>query len=141
MKKERTVLALLAIIIGLIFAGVAFYFSQHAKILPESESNPILVKAVSPTPKPTIFLSINEPSDEKITDKKVVKISGKTEKNATIIILTKSDFDIIRPSSTGDFSTTVNISSGVNTIRITAIAPNGEEQTVKRTISFTTEEF
>lgn len=141
MKKERTVLAVIAIIIGLIFAGIAFYFYQYTKILPQSKSNPILVKAPSPTPTSSIFLSVENPSDEKLSDKKVISVSGKTNPDAIIIILTKSDYDVFKPSSTGNFSTTINISDGVNVIRITAIAPNGEEQVVYRTISYTTEDF
>ncbi|HZJ18413.1 MAG TPA: hypothetical protein VFD45_02230 [Patescibacteria group bacterium] len=141
MKKEKTVLALLAIVIGLVFAGIAFYFYQYTKILPQFKANPILVKAPSPTPESTIFLSINNPSDEKLSDKKIVTVSGKTNPDAIIAIFTKSDFDILKPSLAGDFSTTVNISDGVNIIRITAIAPNGEEKTIERTVSFTTEEF
>lgn len=141
MKKERTVLAIIAIVIGLIFAGLAFYFYQYTKILSHSKANPILVKAPSPTPKPSIFLSIESPSDEKLSDKKVISVSGKTNPDTIVTILTKSDFDVLKPSSAGDFSTTVNISDGVNIIRISAIAPNGEEQVVDRTISYTTEDF
>lgn len=141
MKKERTVLAIIAIVIGLVFAGIAFYFYQYTKILPQSKADPILVRAPSPTPKSSIFLSIETPSDEKVSDKKVVSVSGKTNPEAIITILTKSDFDVLKPSSAGNFSTTVNISDGVNVIRITAIAPNGEEQVIDRTISYTTGDF
>jgi hypothetical protein len=141
MKKEKTVLAIIAIVIGLIFAGIAFYFYQYTKILPQSKANPILVKAPSPTPKSSIFLSIENPSDEKLSDKKVVTVSGKTNPDAIIILLTKSDYDVLKPSTSGNFSTTVNITDGVNVIRITALAPNGEEQTINRTVSYTTEDF
>jgi len=141
MKKERTVLSLIAIAIGLLFAGIAFYIYQYTKILPPSKTKAVSVNAPTPTPKPSIFLLVNEPSDEKIFDKKIITVSGKTEENATVVIMTKSDFDVIKPSSVGDFSTTINLDGNVNVIRITAIAPNGEEQTVQRTVGFTTEDF
>ena len=141
MKKERTILSLVAIVIGLLFAGVAFYIYQYTKILPPSKTKSVSVNAPTPTPKSTIFLLLNEPIDEKIFAKKVITVSGKTEDNATVVIMTKSDFDVVKPSSAGDFSTTINLDDGVNIIRVTAIAPNGQEQTIERTIGFTTEDF
>ncbi|PIY94598.1 MAG: hypothetical protein COY68_01830 [Candidatus Levybacteria bacterium CG_4_10_14_0_8_um_filter_35_23] len=141
MKKERTVLSLIAITIGLLFAGIAFYIYQYTKILPLAKTKTVSISAPTPTPKPSIFLLVNEPSDEKIFNKKVVTVSGKTEDNATIVIMTKSDFDVLKPSSVGNFSTTINLNDGINIIRITAIAPNGEEQTIERTVGFTTEDF
>ena len=141
MKKEKTVLSLIAITIGLLFAGVAFYIYQYTKILPPVKTKTVSVNAPTPTSKPTIYLFLNEPSDEKIFAKKVITVSGKTESNATVVIMTKSDFDIVKPSSIGDFSTTINLDDGANIIKVTAIAPNGEEQTIERTVGFTIEDF
>jgi hypothetical protein len=141
MKKERTVLSIIAIAIGLLFAGIAFYVYQYTKILPPTKTKVVSVNVPTPTSKPTISLSINEPSNEKVFANKVITVSGRTEENATVVIMSDSDFDVIKPSSVGDFSTTINLSGGVNIIRITAIAPNGEEQTIERTVGFTTEDF
>jgi len=70
MKKERTVLSLIAITIGLLFAGIAFYIYQYTKILPLAKTKTVSISAPTPTPKPSIFLLVNEPSDEKIFNKK-----------------------------------------------------------------------
>lgn len=141
MKKEKTILSIIAIAIGLLFAGIAFYIFQYTKVLPPEKTKPVTVKTLTPTPKPTIFLSLNEPSDEKIYAKKVITVSGKTENSATVVIMTETDFDIIKPSSSGDFSTTINLGDGINIIKVTAISPSGQEQTVERTVGFTTEDF
>ena len=59
MKKEKTVLSLIAITIGLLFAGVAFYIYQYTKILPPVKTKTVSVNAPTPTSKPTIYLFLN----------------------------------------------------------------------------------
>lgn len=141
MKKEKIVLSFIAVAVGLIFAGGAFYFYQTTKTLPDSKQKTVTVKNPSPTPEETIFLTISEPSDEAVFDKKIVNVIGKTKTDATIIIVTKSDQQVIKPTAIGSFSTTVNIENGQNIIRVTAISANGEEKTVEKVVTFSTEEF
>lgn len=141
MKKEKAVLSFVAVFIGLVVAGIAFYIFQLTKTLPPQKTRTETVQAPTQTPKSTLFLTITEPNDEQVMDRKVVKIAGKTSPDALVVLLTKSDHDVIKPTSQGDFSTTLNIENGVNLISITAIGSNGEEKTVMRTLSFTTEDF
>ncbi len=141
MKKEKTVLSFVAVFIGLIVAGVAFYIFQLTKTLPPQATKTEVVRTPTQAPKSGMFLTIPEPNNEVISDSKTVKIAGKTLPNSVIIVATKANQEVIKPVSNGDFSTTVTIEEGVNLIRITAIAPNGEEKTVLKTVSFTNEDF
>lgn len=141
MKAEKVVLSFIAVAIGLAVAGIAFYLYQSSKVLPESETKTVSAK---PSPSPTesgFFLSVSEPADEAVYNKKVVKISGKTTSDATVIIITETDQEIIHPNRSGDFSTTVNISDGQNLIRISALSKQGEEKSVDKIVTFSTEEF
>lgn len=141
MKKERVVLAFIAAIIGLLVAGVAFYIYQSSKTI--HVPNPTTSPSVkNPAEKiQNVILNLTSPQDESVINNKVVQVSGNTKPDATIIVLTELDQKVVTPSSEGDFSTTVNIDSGENIIEITAIAPNGEEKTIKRTVTFSTENF
>ena len=91
--------------------------------------------------KSSLFLQIIEPKNEQIADRKTIKISGKTNPEATVAILTTTSEEIIQPSREGDFNTTIQIDDGINYIKIQAILPSGESQTVHRIVSYTTEEF
>lgn len=141
MKKERVVLAFIAAIIGLLVAGIAFYIYQSSKTI--HISNPTATPSVqTPTEKDqNIFLNLTNPSDESVISNKVVQVSGNTKPGATVVVLTELDQKIVTPSVKGDFSTTINIDSGENIIEVTAIAPNGEEKTINRTVTFSTEQF
>ena len=141
MKKEKVVLAFIAALIGLLVAGIAFYIYQSSKTI--HIPNPTATPSIkNPTKKDqNVFLNLTSPQDESVIDNKIVQVSGNTKPDATIIVLTQLDQKVITPSSQGDFSTTVNIDSGENIIEITAIAPNGEEKIIKRTVTFSTENF
>lgn len=141
MSKEKIVLSFIAVVLGILVTGVVFYIYQATKTIPSSKIKTIKIAPPAPTSKPSIYLTIKEPEDEKVVNKKVVTISGTTAKDATIIILSPVDEDVIEPTGTGDFSTTINIDDGQNIIEITAILPNGEEVRTTRTVTFSTEEF
>ena len=141
MKKEKTVLSFAAVFIGLAVAGIAFYVFQLTKTLPPQATKTEAVRTPTQAPKSGMFLTISEPNNEIVSNSKTVKIAGKTLPGSVVIVATKVNQEVIKPVPNGDFSTTVAIDEGVNLIRLTAIASNGEEKTVLRTISFTNEDF
>lgn len=140
MTKEKIILAVVAIIVGLIFASGVFYFYQKTKVLPPEEQKTVFVKP-SPTPKPSVLLTVDEPKDESIYDTKVVKVSGKTEPDAIIVVMTQSNEEVLNPSKNGDFSTTITLDFGANLMQITAVGKNGDTNTIERTVSYTNENF
>ena len=143
MKKEKVVLSFIAVVLGLLVSGVAFYLYQSTKTIPDDKIKTISIKpTVTPDLKTSsIFLSIDSPKDESVADKKIINVTGKTIKDAVVVVSTNIDDEVINPASNGNFSTTVNIENGQNQIEVTAIAPNGEEEKVIRTVTFSTESF
>ena len=129
------------VLIGLLVAGGIFYFYQSTKTV--SPSTTTIVNRITPTPTPElkIYLSLNQPSDEQVVVSKTLVISGKTNPGATLIIITDADQQIIQPTSQGDFSTTVTLDDGQNLIEIQSILPTGETTIIKRTITYSTENF
>ena len=101
MKQERVVLSFIMVLIGLLVAGVAFYFYQTTKVIPD-KSNTSNVISPTPTLKPTIFLSLSQPGNESVVASKTLKISGK-KKNSfvkrSILAFAGSDFGLSQSSS------------------------------------------
>ena len=144
MKKERVVLSFIAILIGLIAAGVVFYFYQMTKTVPPQKDNPIAIApktTPTPTPDSSNFLSIETPQDEQVFSKRVITVTGKTTKNSTIIVSTEDGDDVVSSAANGDFTLTETIPDNTSLLHITAIFPNGEEKKVTRTVTFSTENF
>lgn len=141
MKTEKILFSFIAVLIGILITGVIFYFYQSTKNLSTSQQKTVSIIKPSPTPKATIFLNIDHPKDEDVTDKKTVVVSGKTIPEAVLLISTESTDSVVTPSSNGSFTTTITIGDDQNKLEITAIAPNGEEVKITRTITFSTENF
>jgi hypothetical protein len=144
MKAERVILSFVAVIIGLIAAGAAFYFYQLTKVVPENQTNPSGVTSkttLTPTPDNANLLTVDSPKDEEVFNKKVITITGKTRSDATIIVASEDSDQVVKPASNGNFSITQTILNGTTILYITAVFPNGEEKTITRTVTFSSENF
>lgn len=145
MKTERIVLSFIAVVVGILCAALIFYLYQSTKTIPDSQTKPITLRTTDqptlPPTKSSIYLVVDHPKDEEVTDKKTVTVSGKTLPNAVVIITTSIFDEVVTPALNGDFTTTVSIEDDTNQIVITAIAQNGEETKVIKTITYSTESF
>lgn len=141
MKTERVLLSLLAVVIGLLVAGIAFFLYENTRNTPEGKTRTTSAPTPTPTLKPSIFLILDEPKDEDVVTKKIINISGKTAIGATVVVLTNNDEQVLTPTENGDFSSTTTIENGQNLIEVTAIAQTGESTSILRVVTFSTEEF
>lgn len=141
MKTEKLILSFVAAAFGLLVAGLVFFAFQATKTITSNNAKTISFASPTPTPVPSVFLTVDRPKDEEVVNSKILVVSGKTTSNAVVIVITDSSEDVITPSISGDFSTTVNLSEDQNVLEIIAIAPNGESIRIKRTITYSQEEF
>jgi hypothetical protein len=142
MKSERIILSFVAIIVGLVVAGVAFYFYQMTKAVQEPETAKIGgAKTPSPTPDKNLFLSVQNPKNEEVVNKKTITVAGKTTATATIVVSSEIEDKVVKPAKNGDFTLTQTIGDGANLIQISAIFPSGEEKSVYRTVTYSAEDF
>jgi hypothetical protein len=142
MKQERVILSFIMVLIGLLVAGALFYFYQSTKNVSPSTTGIVAEKSTpTPTPQPKIYLTLNQFSDEQVVNNKTFKISGKTNPDATIVIVTQGDQQILQPTSQGDFSTTTTLDNGQNIVKIQSILPGGETTQTQRTVTYSTEDF
>ncbi len=141
MKTERVVLSFIAVLIGLVVAGGAFYIYQSTKSIPSYKIPTITLQKTTPTPQPGILLTIDQPADESVVSDKTITISGKTVPDATIIVNTGTDDEVVNPSGQGNYSVTLTLDSGENKIVVTAIDSSGNETTKTITVTYSTDDF
>lgn len=141
MKTEKIIISFVAIIIGIIAAGVIFYLYQTTRSVSPQGVKTITIKSPSPTPAKTIFLTLDSPKNESVADTKSITVSGSTTPDAAIIISSDSQDLVVKPTTTGKFSATVGVGDGQNVLEIVAIGPTGQEAKETRTITFSTENF
>jgi hypothetical protein len=144
MKAEKVVLSFVAVLIGLIAAGVAFYLYQATKTLPNQQPKKIAI-AESPTPAPldnkAHLLQVDSPKDDAVFDKKLITVSGKTVNNASLVVSTEDADQIAKPASNGNFTLTMTIPDGTTILYVTAVFPDGTEKKVTKNVTFSTESF
>lgn len=141
MKKERFILSLIAILIGLAVAGVAFYLYQMTRVIPDTENKNTPKISPTPTPDSSLILEVDTPKDEEVVTRKTITVSGKTVPDATVIVSSETADEVATPAKNGNFSVTLTIGDGANVILITAIFPDGTEKKITKTVTYSTETF
>ena len=144
MKAEKVILSFVAVFVGLLAAGVAFYLYQSTQIItttPEKQTLAEKTQQPSPTPSDDNVLTIQSPADEAVFDQEVISIKGTTDPNAIITVSTAESDQVVKPAANGDFSLTQTIPDGTSIIQIVAIYPDGTEQKEIRTVTYSTESF
>lgn len=142
MKTEKVIISFIAVGVGIFVAALAFYFYQTTKVI---KDDAVTLDSLSPTPKPSpkpsLFITLDAPKDEEVTDKKTLAVAGTTVKNAVVIVTTATNDYVLTPTTNGKFSTTIVLADGQNEITIVAIAPDGQEEKVIRTVTVSSETF
>src|SRR5438105_2475636 len=101
MRLEKILLSFVAIIVGLVAAGAAFYLYQMTKVLPAQKAQPVVVSpttSANPSPDTGNILSLDSPKDEQVFDNKQLTINGKTLPDATIIVTTEDGDQVVKPA-------------------------------------------
>jgi hypothetical protein len=147
MKAEKVILSFVAVFVGLIAAGIAFYLYQSTKVIPFDQTKPTatqVTKTAAPTSATaagTDVFTVDDPSDQQVFSTKLVTIKGTAVKGATITVSTDDADQVVQPADNGDFTLTQTIPDGTSIIEFTAIFPDGTEKKIDRTVTFSTENF
>lgn len=141
--KERLIIIFVAIIAGLFITSAGFFIYQSTKKINDT---PTTTTPISVTPQADqnpegLFITVSEPKDETLTNKRTLTIKGSTNPENLIVISTNLEDVQIKPSSEGNFSATIDIDAGANEVRTRAISPSGTSVEDIRTITYSTEEF
>ena len=147
--KERFAIITIAAGIGLFTTSIAFLLfkqstSQKPPITDSNTTGSQTTTVQDDTknkPPEGFFITVDEPQDESVVEKRTIVIKGKTNPGNTVIVSSNQEEAAGVPSKEGDFSLSLAIEAGMNTIITRAISPSGEEVVDQRTVSFTTDEF
>jgi hypothetical protein len=139
--RERIVIVFIAIAIGLIVTTLVFFLYQQTKTIPKNPSNIISGNVPTPTPADSVYLVIDEPSDESISDRRSIQVKGRTGPGNTVVVSTNQEDVVASPTTDGKFSISITIDSGTNKIVTRSISSDGSDAVDTRVITFSTEEF
>lgn len=141
MKKERVILSFIALFIGLLVAGSAFYLYNQSKT-EANETEETTVSVPTPTPgEEGNLLIIDKPKNEDVITSRSVTISGKTLPDTMLVAQSESEEQVGKSSANGSFQFTVDIADGLNVINITALYPDGTQKSETRVITYSNEDF
>ena len=143
MKAEKVILSFVAVFVGLIAAGVAFYLYQSTKVLPFNQTKPSATqvsKAPTPVSASDVF-TVDSPTDQEVFSKQLISIKGTAVKGAIITVSTDDNDQVVQPADNGDYTLTQTIPQGTSLMEFTVIFPDGTEKKIDRTVTFSTENF
>lgn len=140
--KERLIIIIVAIIAGLFITSAGFFIYQATKKIDDTP----ITKRITVTPPANqttkdVFVRVTEPKDESLTSKRTLSVKGTTNPENIIVISTNLEDVQVKPSSEGNFSVTIDIDAGANSLVTRAISPTGTSAQDLRTVTYSTEEF
>lgn len=142
MRKE----VLLSIVIGFaVGLAATFGIYQANKSVKNAQQiqSPVaqtIAEEVTDTPV-SPSLSLAAPLDQSVTNEKKTLLSGLASSEIPLIILYETGEKIIMSDKKGNFETEIPLDSGENEIEVKAFFENGEIQTKKITVVYTTAEI
>lgn len=145
MKAERVILSFIAVLVGLMVAGGAYYLYQHYTKPAPTPTQTITIKPTA-VPSPTMgnagdYITIDQPADESVFTTRSLTVSGKATKDSTVIVSTPSTDQVGVTSADGTYSLTITLDDDTNPLYVTAIFPDGSEQRVTKTVTYSTASF
>ncbi len=130
---------------SLIFLGGMYYLLNDGRF-PCCEKKDLLTSRWALqgplTKEPSSFnLEINNPDDNTVVFEGTVSVSGKTAPKATVIISSGARDIGLNADSKGEFSKVIDLSSGPNTLTITAFDSSGNSTNETRFIYYSEEKL
>jgi hypothetical protein len=143
--KERIIIVFVAVVIGLVLTTVGYllYQSFQNPTPNDQENTPQTISqpTLSPTPDMSFYVTITEPKNEALTDKRTITVKGNTNPGNTIIISSNQDDVVAEPKEDGSFSTTITINAGSNIIIARAMNADGDVVEQSSVVTFVSEDF
>ena len=86
-------------------------------------------------------LKIAQPEPYTLINLDRVSVSGITANNANVLVFGEKDWELVLADSQGQFNAEIQLISGVNYIKITAISDDGAQMSEHRTVVYSTTEI
>lgn len=143
--KERIIIVFVAVIIGLVLTTVGYLLYQSFQNPSQNNSEPqqqtVNQPTATPSPDMSFYVTITEPKNESITNKRTITINGTTNPGNTVIVSSNQDDVIAEPKEDGTFSTSITINAGSNIIIARAMNSEGDIVEYSSVVTFVAEDF
>lgn len=140
MRKEVLAAIVLGFALGLVITFGIWSANRAMREKEQEESaGQISEEQAQPTPAPAFSLLIVSPEDESLQTKEKIILSGTTEPDADIIIISQVGEMITQADETGKFEAEITLESGTNEISITAANEAGHEATKNLNLVYASE--
>jgi hypothetical protein len=138
MRKEVVWAIAAGIILGIVVAYGVYRInsavSENKKVV--AQKSPNTLPTTTPEVKLESKIVIDKPNSNDVITEKSVEVSGIT-KPATWVIINSQPGDYITQSdSSGAFKATVDLSSGINTLKVSSVNDSGEQNLATVTIVY-----
>lgn len=104
-------------------------------VLVKKNEIPPVTQPVSIEKESLLPLSLESPKEGDLAVNDEILVKGKTDPNTTVIVFTDNDETSMESDAAGNFESTITLSGGVNTLRVSAFSDNGKEKTLSITIA------
>lgn len=142
MKKEVILAIAIGFALGLVITFGIWTANKSLKGLPGRPTP--TPQTVDATPTTTtdnsaaISLALTSPADEALVATPKITVSGKTVAGATVVIIDEANQQIMAADDKGEFSVTVSLIAGYNTIRVAAYDTSGNTTTQSVIVTYST---
>lgn len=146
MKKEVILAIVIGFGLGLVITFGIWVANRSLKNLGTSKStsptDTIITNTDAPTPSPaavttTSGLAITTPADEDLVTDSNIKVTGSTAVGNTIIVLHESGQDTVTVDASGNFTDSIKLVGGYNTITVVSVSPTGDQVTKSLVVTYT----
>lgn len=145
MKKEVILAIVIGVGLGLVITFGIWIANRSLKNLdtskPQATDESVITNTPTPAPSPSSAsesLTITSPDNEALLSDPNVKITGSTIAGNTVIILHENGQDSVVADSSGNFSDSIKVSGGYNTITVISVSPTGSQTSKTLVVTYTT---
>ncbi len=137
--KHFIIFQLTIFILCLTFLGVLYFILniqyQKPTNLYSSSGGPVT------TPPKSLRIDLNQPDDNSLVYSSSIVVSGKTAPNLQVLISTDTKDLVINSTSTGEFSTVLQLDEGVNRITAVVFDQLGDFRSTDRLVFYSKEKI
>lgn len=137
--KEFIFSQILILVSGLIFLGALYYILYIDS--PSQTQNSFFSGGPVTKEPASLMLELTAPDDDLLVFDDSLEIAGKSSPNSYILITTPSSNRVIKSKSDGSFSTEIELTAGINEIKIISFDEKGEQKDLERTIYYSKEKI
>jgi len=145
MRKDVVIAISIGLVIGLVITYGIWIANKSLKLAqnhPGASPTPVTTSSpeASPSPNPSAnsVLVISSPEDESLSESATVTIKGQTIPNSDLVFFSEKSETFLKSDARGEFSTSVNLETGYNQLKIIVIDASGVEYSVERLVTYTT---